>query len=58
MSAQGSFTYSLVITEGYATQPSMVKAESVVVVSAENLILSVNTPASKAAEGLPLEVFF
>ena len=32
--AVGVFTYSLVIFEGYATAPSMVKSESVVIVSA------------------------
>lgn len=56
--AEGSFTYSLVITEGYASQPTMVKSESVVIVSAEDLQISVNYPAIQAGDGFPLEVFF
>ena len=56
--AKQSFTYSLVITEGYATQPSMVQTETITVVSTEDLELSVNYPATYVGAGLPFEVFF
>ena len=55
---QGSFTYTIVVTEGYASQPSMVKAESVVIVSAKNLRVNVHFPIETFADGLLTEAFF
>ena len=40
----GSFTYSIVITEGHAKVPTMAWTETVNIVSAADLVLSINYP--------------